>query len=161
MLPETGYGKLEERRTGRIGAAQADYFREVIARNPDVVHTFVLLHKPAWERPGEEFFARIEAALAEAGVDLFVLETFRDLDELEPVCRNEGIKIGVIDPAKVVRTALEDAASVAGLLVTTEAMVADKPQKEGAGAGAGQGESNNLYANLRIALQQGAAVVSF
>ncbi|MQY43264.1 chaperonin GroEL [Epibacterium sp. SM1969] len=41
---------------------------------------------------------------------------------------------GVIDPAKVTRTALEDAASVAGLLVTTEAMVADKPSKEGAGA---------------------------
>ncbi|SCM66819.1 chaperonin GroEL [Donghicola eburneus] len=39
---------------------------------------------------------------------------------------------GVIDPAKVTRTALEDAASVAGLLVTTEAMVADKPAKEGA-----------------------------
>ncbi|MEW6631040.1 MAG: chaperonin GroEL [Pseudomonadota bacterium] len=37
---------------------------------------------------------------------------------------------GVIDPAKVVRTALQDAASVAGLLITTEAMVADKPRKE-------------------------------
>ncbi|MEM6324511.1 MAG: chaperonin GroEL [Pseudomonadota bacterium] len=44
---------------------------------------------------------------------------------------------GVIDPAKVVRTALEDAASVAGLLITTEAMVADKPAKEGAGAAGG------------------------
>ncbi|MGS4945402.1 chaperonin GroEL [Meridianimarinicoccus sp. RP-17] len=44
---------------------------------------------------------------------------------------------GVIDPAKVVRTALEDAASVAGLLITTEAMVADKPQKEGANGGGG------------------------
>ena len=43
-------------------------------------------------------------------------------------------KFGVIDPAKVVRTALEDAASIAGLLITTEAMVADKPAKEGAGA---------------------------
>lgn len=41
-------------------------------------------------------------------------------------------KFGVIDPAKVVRTALEDAASVAGLLITTEAMVADKPAKEAA-----------------------------
>ena len=41
-------------------------------------------------------------------------------------------KFGVIDPAKVVRTALEDAASVAGLLITTEAMIADKPAKEGA-----------------------------
>ena len=44
-------------------------------------------------------------------------------------------KSGVIDPAKVVRTALEDAASVAGLLVTTEAMVADKPAKENAAPG--------------------------
>ena len=44
---------------------------------------------------------------------------------------------GVIDPAKVVRTALEDAASSAGLLVTTEAMVADKPEKAGAGGGGG------------------------
>ena len=42
-------------------------------------------------------------------------------------------KFGVIDPAKVVRTALQDASSVAGLLITTEAMVADKPAKEGAG----------------------------
>ena len=44
-------------------------------------------------------------------------------------------KFGVIDPAKVVRTALEDAASIAGLLITTEAMVADKPEKPGAGGG--------------------------
>ncbi|MGE4325525.1 MAG: chaperonin GroEL [Pseudodonghicola sp.] len=42
---------------------------------------------------------------------------------------------GVIDPAKVTRTALEDAASIAGLLITTEAMVADKPAKEGAAPG--------------------------
>jgi chaperonin GroEL len=41
---------------------------------------------------------------------------------------------GVIDPAKVTRTALEDAASVAGLLITTEAMVADKPSKDGGAA---------------------------
>ncbi len=40
------------------------------------------------------------------------------------------IKAGIIDPTKVVRTALQDAASVAGLLVTTEAMVAEKPQKK-------------------------------
>jgi chaperonin GroEL len=39
---------------------------------------------------------------------------------------------GVIDPAKVVRTALQDAASVAGLLITTEALVAEKPKKEAA-----------------------------
>jgi chaperonin GroEL len=38
------------------------------------------------------------------------------------------VKGGIIDPAKVVRTALQDAASVAGLLITTEAMVAEKPE---------------------------------
>ena len=42
-------------------------------------------------------------------------------------------QFGVIDPAKVVRTALEDAASIAGLLITTEAMIADKPEPKGAG----------------------------
>ncbi|MEM1431928.1 MAG: chaperonin GroEL, partial [Pseudomonadota bacterium] len=44
---------------------------------------------------------------------------------------------GVIDPAKVVRTALEDAASVASLLITTEAMVADKPEEKGAAPAGG------------------------
>jgi chaperonin GroEL len=44
-------------------------------------------------------------------------------------------KFGVIDPAKVVRTALQDAASVAGLLITTEAMVADKPSKDSGNGG--------------------------
>jgi chaperonin GroEL len=43
------------------------------------------------------------------------------------------MKAGIIDPAKVVRTALEDAASVAGLLITTEAMVAEKPEPKGQG----------------------------
>jgi chaperonin GroEL len=46
------------------------------------------------------------------------------------------IKSGVIDPAKVVRTALQDASSVAALLITTEAMVADKPEKEDGAGGA-------------------------
>ena len=40
------------------------------------------------------------------------------------------VQKGIIDPAKVVRTALQDAASVAGLLVTTEAGVAEAPKKK-------------------------------
>ncbi|GAA1013655.1 molecular chaperone GroEL [Streptomyces sp. F-3] len=44
---------------------------------------------------------------------------------------------GIIDPAKVTRSALQNAASIAGLFLTTEAVVADKPEKEKAGAGAG------------------------
>jgi len=53
-------------------------------------------------------------------------------------------KFGVIDPAKVVRTALEDAASIAGLLITTEAMVADKPAKEGAAPGGGMPDMGGM-----------------
>ena len=43
------------------------------------------------------------------------------------------VKAGIVDPAKVVRTALQDAASVAGLLITTEAMVAEMPKRENPG----------------------------
>jgi chaperonin GroEL len=46
-------------------------------------------------------------------------ETYEDL-----------VKSGIVDPTKVVRTALQNAASVAGLLITTEAMIADKPEKK-------------------------------
>ncbi|PRY76929.1 chaperonin GroEL [Yoonia maritima] len=53
-------------------------------------------------------------------------------------------KFGVIDPAKVVRTALQDAASVAGLLITTEAMVADKPSKDGGAAGGGMPDMGGM-----------------
>ena len=54
------------------------------------------------------------------------------------------IEAGIIDPAKVVRTALQDAASVAGLLITTEAMVAEMPKDKpampmGGGGGGGMG----------------------
>jgi chaperonin GroEL len=45
------------------------------------------------------------------------------------------IAMGIVDPVKVVRTALQNAASVAGLLVTTEAMIAETPKKESAGGG--------------------------
>ncbi|AOX19351.1 chaperonin GroEL [Kozakia baliensis] len=45
------------------------------------------------------------------------------------------VAAGIIDPTKVVRTALQDAASVAGLLITTEAMVAERPEKKAAPAG--------------------------
>jgi chaperonin GroEL len=45
------------------------------------------------------------------------------------------LKAGVLDPAKVTRAALQNAASIAALLLTTEAIVADKPEEEGAGGG--------------------------
>ena len=53
-------------------------------------------------------------------------------------------KFGIIDPAKVVRTALEDAASIAGLLVTTEVMIADKPAPASGGGGGGMPDMGGM-----------------
>ena len=50
------------------------------------------------------------------------------------------VKAGIIDPTKVVRCALQDAASVAGLLITTEAMVAERPEKKAPAAPGGHGQ---------------------
>jgi chaperonin GroEL len=47
--------------------------------------------------------------------------------------------MGVLDPTKVARTALQNAASVAGLILTTDAMVAESPKEESAHAGHGHG----------------------
>ncbi len=52
------------------------------------------------------------------------------------------VKAGVIDPTKVVRSALENAASIAGLFLTTECAISDKPKKEKAGAGHSHGEED-------------------
>jgi chaperonin GroEL len=54
------------------------------------------------------------------------------------------VAAGIIDPTKVVRTALQDAASVAGLLVTTEAMVAERPEKKGPPAPPGGGGMGDM-----------------
>jgi chaperonin GroEL len=52
------------------------------------------------------------------------------------------IKAGIIDPTKVVRLALQDAASVAGLLITTEAMIAEKPEPKSAAPAGGHGHDH-------------------
>jgi chaperonin GroEL len=55
------------------------------------------------------------------------------------------VKAGVIDPTKVTRSALENAASIAGLLLTTEAMVVELPEPKAAGPAAGYGDMNGGY----------------
>ncbi len=49
------------------------------------------------------------------------------------------LKSGIVDPVKVVRVALQDAASIASLIITTEALVADMPEKRGSGSAGGMG----------------------
>jgi chaperonin GroEL len=54
------------------------------------------------------------------------------------------VAAGVIDPAKVTRSALQNAASIAGLLLTTEALIADKPEPAGAGGGDDHGHGGGM-----------------
>jgi chaperonin GroEL len=55
------------------------------------------------------------------------------------------VKAGVIDPMKVTRTALQNAASVATLLLTSDALIAERPKSEGKKAGAGHGGDYDMY----------------
>jgi chaperonin GroEL len=71
-----------------------------------------------------------------------VVEKVRDLgatEGLDALAEDYGdlMKKGIIDPAKVTRSALQNASSIAGLLLTTEALVADKPEPQSDGAGGG------------------------
>jgi chaperonin GroEL len=54
------------------------------------------------------------------------------------------VKAGVIDPAKVVRTAVQNAASVAGLMLTTETLIAEKPKKEEKSGGGHAGHGHDF-----------------
>jgi chaperonin GroEL len=60
---------------------------------------------------------------------------------------DDPVQAGVIDPTKVTRTALQNAASIAGLLLTTEAVVTEKPELKGSGAPAmpGRGGMGDMY----------------
>ena len=55
------------------------------------------------------------------------------------------VQSGVIDPTKVTRTALQNAASIAGLLLTTESVVVERPEKEKAPAMPGGGGMGDMY----------------
>ncbi|MDL5047096.1 metallophosphoesterase [Oscillatoria amoena NRMC-F 0135] len=57
------YFKMQERATGEIGAEQSAYFEKVIAANPEVRWTFLLMHKPVWKREGDGNLAKIETSL--------------------------------------------------------------------------------------------------
>ena len=108
------------------------------------------------ETAGIKIIARaLEAPLRQiaenAGVDgAVVAGKIRESDDLtfgfnaQTEEYGDMFAFGVIDPAKVVRTALQDAASVASLLITTEAMVADKPEKAGASAGGGMPDMGGM-----------------
>jgi predicted phosphodiesterase len=67
----TEYYSMSERTSGTIGPEQSAYLSQAIADNPDVRWTFLFLHKPAWQRDGEQHFAALEEALAERPYTVF------------------------------------------------------------------------------------------
>jgi chaperonin GroEL len=77
---------------------------------------------------GVEGAVVVQAVLAAKGANGYNVATgaYEDL-----------VKAGVVDPTKVVRTALQNAASIAGLLLTTECIITDAPDKSSAPAGGG------------------------
>ena len=98
----TAYGQLEERKSGRISAGQAAYFRQVIEKNPQVRWTFLLMHKPAWERPDEEYFSSIETALAGRPYTVFYghVHSYVHQERLGRDYIRLGTTGGVQDPSK-------------------------------------------------------------
>ena len=64
MAQLTEYYRMPERVTGEISEAQSTYFEKVLDEHPAVRWTFVLMHKPVWQREGSGSLAHIEAALA-------------------------------------------------------------------------------------------------
>jgi hypothetical protein len=70
-LPDTAYGQSKVRKTGRIGTEQAAYFRQAIEQNRQARWTFILMHKPVWQRSDEQNFATVETALQDQPYTVF------------------------------------------------------------------------------------------
>jgi hypothetical protein len=68
---QTDYAALPERISGRVSPEQAAYARKAIQDNPDVLWTFVLMHKPAWQKENEQNFASVEASLTDRPYTVF------------------------------------------------------------------------------------------
>lgn len=68
---ETEYANMPENAAGNISSQQSQYFRDVIANNPDVQWTFLFMHKAAWKRDDASGFLAIERALAERPYTVF------------------------------------------------------------------------------------------
>ena len=101
------------------------------------------------EKGGAEFIAYDQIDKApeekERGITISTAHVEYETDKRH-YAHVDMFKEGIIDPVKVVRTALQDAASIAGLLVTTEAMVADKPEEKDSGpAGMPGGEIGRAH----------------
>ena len=99
---ETEYYRMPERTSGTIGPDQSAYFSQAIADNPDVRWTFLFLHKPVWQREGEEKFAALEEALAARPYTVFYghTHTYNYTERLGRDYINLATTGGAQDPKK-------------------------------------------------------------
>jgi predicted phosphodiesterase len=67
----TEYANIPENAAGNISSDQAQYFEQAIADNPDVMWTFLFMHKAAWERDSDSEFLRVEKSLSERPYTVF------------------------------------------------------------------------------------------
>ena len=136
--PRRGAGRRRGRRRRGAGARLQEARRPGPGTNPDQTAGIAIVRK-ALQTP-------LRQIAENAGVDGSVVAG-KIMESNDPAFGfnaqteeyGDMFKFGVIDPAKVVRTALQDAASVAGLLITTEAMIAEKPEPKGQAGGMGGG----------------------
>jgi chaperonin GroEL len=112
--------------------------RNLTAENPDVQAGINIVLK-ALEAPIRQIAENsgVEGSIVVGKINDNKSDTFGFNAQTEEFV--DMLKAGIVDPAKVVRTALQDAASVAGLLITTEAMIAEAPKKEAPAAMPGGG----------------------
>lgn len=68
---KTEYAKMPERTLGTVSKAQSDYFIKAIKNNPNVMWTFVFVHKPVWKMKGEQNFLAMEKSLLGRGYTVF------------------------------------------------------------------------------------------
>ena len=130
---QAGAGVTEITSTSTLGNSrltlQFDLDRDIDGAARDVQAGINIVLK-ALEAPIRQIVenAGVEGSIVVGKIGENTSETFGFNAQTEEFV--DMIKAGIVDPAKVVRTALQDAASVSGLLVTTEAMIADKPKKD-------------------------------
>ena len=126
--PRRGRGRHRAGRRRRAAARQ-EGGRPLTNENPDVQAGINIVLK-ALEAPIRQIAenAGVEGSIVVGKIMDEKSETYGFDAQTEKYCRHG--QAGIIDPAKVVRTALQDAGSVAGLLITTEAMVAELPKAE-------------------------------
>ncbi|TLF40225.1 metallophosphoesterase family protein [Maribacter aurantiacus] len=65
VYEETEYYSMQERQLGGMGLEQFEYFKKVLEENPDVKWTFVIMHKPLWQREDEKGLSPLENLLAD------------------------------------------------------------------------------------------------